>query len=108
MSMDVMQVAWEQLKARAATWDPALPDDLFWRSPPQIAMLAFMCQEWRYSRTAGTASELVEQTMTRKLIPEVGSHNVFLEMEMVAKHGQVLAVKECASCTTNRRWNQTV
>lgn len=72
VSMDVLQVAWEQLKAQALTWDPALPDDLVWRSPPQIAMLAYLCQEWRDNRTASTAAELVEQTMTRKLIPEVG------------------------------------
>ncbi|KAG2427776.1 hypothetical protein HXX76_012101 [Chlamydomonas incerta] len=71
VSMGVLQVAWEQLKAQAATWDRALPDDLVWRSPPQVAMLAFLCQEWRYSRTASTAAELVEQSMTQKLIPEV-------------------------------------
>ncbi|GIM02253.1 hypothetical protein Vretimale_7165 [Volvox reticuliferus] len=71
VSMGVVQVAWEQLKAQAATWDPALPNELFWQSPPQIAMLAYLCQEWRYRRTASTAVELVEQTMTQKLIPEV-------------------------------------
>ena len=70
--MDVLQVAWEQLKAQAATWDPALPNDLVWQSPRQITMLAFLCQEWRYSTTARTAAELVEQTMMQKLIPEVG------------------------------------
>ncbi|KXZ55243.1 hypothetical protein GPECTOR_3g383 [Gonium pectorale] len=67
VSMGVVHDAWEQLKA----WDPALPDDLVWRSPPQIATLAYLCQEWRYSRTASTAAELVENTMTQKLIPEV-------------------------------------
>ncbi|GIL52320.1 hypothetical protein Vafri_8227, partial [Volvox africanus] len=72
VSMDVLQVAWEHLKAQAATWDPALPNDLVWQSPPQIAMLAYLCQEWRYSRKASTAAELVEQTMMEKLIPEVG------------------------------------
>ncbi|GIL61063.1 hypothetical protein Vafri_15463 [Volvox africanus] len=71
VSMDVLQVAWEHLKAQAATWDPALPNDLVWQSPPQIAMLAYLCQEWRYSRKASTAAELVEQTMMEKLIPEV-------------------------------------
>ncbi|GIL52306.1 hypothetical protein Vafri_8219 [Volvox africanus] len=71
VSMDVLQVAWEQLKAQAATWDPALPNDLVWQSPPQIAMLAYLCQEWRYSHKASTAAELVEQTMMEKLIPEV-------------------------------------
>ncbi|PNH00649.1 hypothetical protein TSOC_013519 [Tetrabaena socialis] len=71
VSMDALQVAWKQLKAQAATWNPPLPRDLVWRSPPQIAMLANLCQEWRYSRTASTATELVEQTMTQKLIPEV-------------------------------------
>ncbi|GIM00362.1 hypothetical protein Vretimale_5503 [Volvox reticuliferus] len=71
VSMGALQVAWEQLKAQAATWDPALPNDLFWQSPQQIAMLAYLCQEWRYGPTAGTATELVEQTMTKKLIPEV-------------------------------------
>ncbi|PNW82964.1 hypothetical protein CHLRE_06g301450v5 [Chlamydomonas reinhardtii] len=71
VSMDVLQVAWEQLKAQAASWNPALPKDLVWRSPPQVAMLAYLCQEWRYSRRASTAAELVEQTMTEKLIPEV-------------------------------------
>ena len=29
-------------------------------------------------------------------------------MGMVTKHGQALAVKECASCTMNGRWRQTV
>ncbi|PNH08872.1 hypothetical protein TSOC_004558, partial [Tetrabaena socialis] len=71
VSKDVLQDAWEQLKRQAATWSPALPDELLWRSPKQHAMLAFLCQEWRYSRTAGTAVELVEQTLTQKLIPEV-------------------------------------
>ncbi|GIL82263.1 hypothetical protein Vretifemale_11166 [Volvox reticuliferus] len=68
---DVLEVAWEQLKAQAATWDPALPEDLIWESPQQIAMLAYMCQEWINSRTASTAVELVNQTMKQKLIPEV-------------------------------------
>ncbi|PNW84398.1 hypothetical protein CHLRE_03g144144v5 [Chlamydomonas reinhardtii] len=71
VSTDVLQVAWKQLKAQAANWDPPLPNDLVWRSPPQIATLAYLCQEWRYSRTASTAAELVDQTMTQKLIPEV-------------------------------------
>ena len=72
VSHDVLRVAWQQLKAQAATWDPPLPNDLVWRSPPQIATLAYLCQEWRYSRTASTAAELVEQTMMQKVIPEVG------------------------------------
>ncbi|PNW74470.1 hypothetical protein CHLRE_12g485350v5 [Chlamydomonas reinhardtii] len=71
VSHDVLRVAWQQLKAQAATWDPPLPNDLVWRSPPQIATLAYLCQEWRYSRTASTAAELVEQTMMQKVIPEV-------------------------------------
>ena len=74
MPLEALQVAWAQLKAQAKTWDPVrpLPEDLAWQSPPQVAMLAYLCQEWRYSRTAVTAAELVEQTMTQKLIPEVG------------------------------------
>jgi hypothetical protein len=67
--MDVLRVGWERLKAQ----DPSLPSDLIWQSPPQIAMLAFMCQEWTYSHTAGTAAELVQQTLELKLIPEVGT-----------------------------------
>ncbi|PNW74180.1 hypothetical protein CHLRE_13g588405v5 [Chlamydomonas reinhardtii] len=73
MPLEALQVAWAQLKAQAKTWDSVrpLPEDLAWQSPPQVAMLAYLCQEWGYSRTAGTAAELVEQTMTQKLIPEV-------------------------------------
>ncbi|KAG2452119.1 hypothetical protein HYH02_003152 [Chlamydomonas schloesseri] len=73
MPLEALQVAWAQLKAQAKTWHPVrpLPKDLAWQSPPQVAMLAYLCEEWRYSRTAGTAAELVEQTMTQKLIPEV-------------------------------------
>ncbi|KAG2487524.1 hypothetical protein HYH03_013805 [Edaphochlamys debaryana] len=70
VSRGVLQVGWEQLKAQAASWDPPLPSDLVWRSPPQIAMLAYLCKEWRYSHTASTAAELVQQTLTQKLIPE--------------------------------------
>ncbi len=43
--MGMLQVAWEQLNAQATTWDPALPNDLDWRSPQQIATLAYLCQE---------------------------------------------------------------
>ena len=103
--MDVLQVAWEQLKAQAASWNPALPKDLVWRSPPQVAMLAYLCQEWRYSRRASTAAELVEQTMTEKLIPEVGPAYCIPEECMVAEGGQALAVMECASGTMNGRYD---
>ncbi|GIL86005.1 hypothetical protein Vretimale_9048 [Volvox reticuliferus] len=71
VSDDMLEVAWEQLKAQDVTWDRALPGDLLWRSPQQIATLAYLCQEWRYRRTARTAAELVEQTIIQKIIPEV-------------------------------------
>ncbi|EFJ42641.1 hypothetical protein VOLCADRAFT_107147 [Volvox carteri f. nagariensis] len=75
VSKDVLEVAWEQLKAQAASWDPPLPSDLLWQSPQQIAMLAYLCQEWRGRLgTAITAAELVKQTLRGKLIPEVRDH----------------------------------
>ncbi|GIL63340.1 hypothetical protein Vafri_17297 [Volvox africanus] len=100
VEMDVLNVAWEQLKAQATTRDRALPDDLVWRSPPQVAMLAYLCNEWMRNRTISTAAELVEMTMQGKLIPEVGPASCIPENGkcLVAKHGQVLAVKDCASC----------
>ncbi|EFJ44219.1 hypothetical protein VOLCADRAFT_106538 [Volvox carteri f. nagariensis] len=71
VSKGVLQVAWEQLKAQAASWDPPLPSDLVWQSPQQIAMLAYLCQEWSNDGTAITAAKLVEQTLRGKFIPEV-------------------------------------
>ncbi|GFR39969.1 hypothetical protein Agub_g499, partial [Astrephomene gubernaculifera] len=94
VSKGVLQVAWEQLKAQAASWDPALPSDLVWRSPPQIAMLAYLCQEWRYIRTANTAAELVKQTMTRKLIPEVLADLRMVLQVLGQPTSQVLLLRE--------------
>ncbi|KAG2482115.1 hypothetical protein HYH03_018939 [Edaphochlamys debaryana] len=70
MSEGVLQVGWEQLKAQDASAIP-LPSDLVWRSPPHIAMLAYLCMQWSLTPTASTAAKLVQQTLTQKLIPEV-------------------------------------
>ncbi|EFJ50299.1 hypothetical protein VOLCADRAFT_103891 [Volvox carteri f. nagariensis] len=65
VSKDVLQVAWEQLKAQTKRWDPALPSDLVWRSPPQIAMLAYLSRWWS-SKWHSTAERLVEHGMIIK------------------------------------------
>ncbi|EFJ44220.1 hypothetical protein VOLCADRAFT_106540, partial [Volvox carteri f. nagariensis] len=92
---DVLEVAWEQLKAQAASWDPPLPSDLLWQSPQQIAMLAYLCQEWRGRLgTAITAAELVEQTLTGKLIPEVLADMRMVLQVLGQPTSQVLLLRE--------------
>ncbi|EFJ39065.1 hypothetical protein VOLCADRAFT_108781, partial [Volvox carteri f. nagariensis] len=95
VSKDVLQVAWEQLKAQAASWDPPLPSDLLWQSPQQIAMLAYLCQEWRGRLgTAITAAELVEQTLRGKLIPEVLADMRMVLQVLGQPTSQVLLLRE--------------
>ncbi|EFJ42638.1 hypothetical protein VOLCADRAFT_107144 [Volvox carteri f. nagariensis] len=95
VSEDVLQVAWEQLKAQAASWDPPLPSDLLWQSPQQIAMLAYLCQEWRGRLgTAITAAELVKQTLTGKLIPEVLADMRMVLQVLGQPTSQVLLLRE--------------
>ncbi|EFJ39141.1 hypothetical protein VOLCADRAFT_108750 [Volvox carteri f. nagariensis] len=95
VSKDVLEVAWEQLKAQAASWDPPLPSDLLWQSPQQIAMLAYLCQEWRGRLgTAITAAELVEQTLTGKLIPEVLADMRMVLQVLGQPTSQVLLLRE--------------
>ncbi|GIL61155.1 hypothetical protein Vafri_15551 [Volvox africanus] len=68
-SMGVLKVAWEQLKAEVLP--KALPNDLVWWSPPQIATLAHLCWSWRSTKMFSTAAELVELHMKFKHIPQV-------------------------------------
>ncbi len=72
-SQETLAVAWEQLQVQHAAADLPLPADLVWQSPPHHATLAFLCEQWRYhgGQTSFTAAELVKQTKTTKLIPEV-------------------------------------
>ncbi|GIL64832.1 hypothetical protein Vafri_18688 [Volvox africanus] len=94
VEMDVLNVAWEQLKAQATTRDRALPDDLVWRSPPQVAMLAYLCNEWMRNRTISTAAELVEMTMQGKLIPEVLADLRIVLQELGQPRQQLLLLHE--------------
>ncbi|EFJ42646.1 hypothetical protein VOLCADRAFT_107150, partial [Volvox carteri f. nagariensis] len=95
VSKDVLEVAWEQLKAQAASWDPPLPSDLLWQSPQQIAMLAYLCQEWRGRLgTAITAAELVKQTLRGKLIPEVLADMRMVLQVLGQPTSQVLLLRE--------------
>lgn len=67
--------AWRCLKQRFKQ----LPDELRVFSPPQHAMLAYLCNEWAGEPSRLSAEEFMMRTFQGKLYPEVrwlGSHSI--------------------------------
>ena len=69
---ELMQVAWGQLQRHYHDQGTELPPELVWCAPPNHAMLAYLCSEWRIRRSGvSTADELVRDVKLTKLMPEV-------------------------------------
>ena len=76
--------AWRCLKQRFKQ----LPDELRVFSPPQHAMLAYLCNEWAGEPTRLSAEEFMMRTFQGKLYPEVrwlSSHRIGWQQQDLAQ-----------------------